>query len=199
MLIKDIEFIGSYEKLSQCPKPQRYEYAFIGRSNVGKSSLINMLAGRKAIAKVSGKPGKTRTINYFLVNSEWYLVDLPGYGYAQVSKKERKKFAQMIESYLYQRESLCCTFVLIDARVPPQQSDLEFINQLGSNHVPFALIFTKIDKLKPKQLKANVDSFNRAMKKSWEVLPDQFYSSAISGAGREEILNYIEEVNLSIQ
>ncbi|MDR2971733.1 MAG: ribosome biogenesis GTP-binding protein YihA/YsxC [Bacteroidales bacterium] len=191
MMIKTITFLQSEVDWRKAPPPSLPEYAFIGRSNVGKSSLINMLANRKGIAKTSSKPGKTQTINHFLVNNAWYLVDLPGYGYAKISKKKKKKWVKMINDYLVLRENLQIVFVLIDARLEPQKNDLEFINSLGERQIPFALIFTKSDKLSATKISQNVDAFKQAMLETWEELPPLFVSSAINGRGREEILEYI--------
>lgn len=195
MLIKAATFIGSFTTLGQCPPPNKPEYAFIGRSNVGKSSLINMLTGRNKLAKISGTPGKTQTINHFLINENWYLVDLPGYGYAKVSKTKRKEWQQFIRNYLNKRPNLQCTFVLIDSRIPPQAADLEFINWLGEMHIPFVIVFTKADKLKPRELEGNVKSFNQKMLETWESLPQQFITSAEKKTGRDEVLGLVEEVN----
>lgn len=193
MNIISANFIGSFVKLSQCPAPTLPEYAFIGRSNVGKSSLINMLTGRKALAKVSVTPGKTQTINHFLINNQWYLVDLPGYGYAKVSKTQRKAWEQFIQNYLVKRDNLQCVFLLIDSRIPPQQSDLEFANWLGERLIPFVIVFTKIDdkKFTPK----NIEVFKTAMLQTWETLPQMLMTSAEKKKGKEEMLNFIEAIN----
>ena len=195
MKIKTSEFIISNTELSKCPKPDKPEYAFIGRSNVGKSSLINMLTGRKQLAKISGKPGKTRLINHFLINNEWYLVDLPGYGYAKVSKQERNIWKGFIKDYILKRENLMNLFVLIDARHKPQKNDSEFMQHLGKNGVPFAIIFTKADKLTKKQLKENIDYYKKELLKSWEEIPEHFVSSAVNKSGQKEILDFISETN----
>ncbi len=194
----DVEFVGSYISESQCPPTKLPEYAFIGRSNVGKSSLINMLCQRKNMARVSNTPGKTQLINYFDVNKVWYLVDLPGYGYAKVSKKQRAKFEQMIERYLSLRRSLQCTFVLLDSRHPLQQIDQEFINWMGEHGLPFVIVFTKTDKLKEKELADNIETINQSLLAQWDELPQQFITSAKSKKGREEILSFITEINQKI-
>ncbi len=193
MNITSANFIGSFVKLSQCPAPTLPEYAFIGRSNVGKSSLINMLTGRKSLAKVSVTPGKTQTINHFIINDKWYLVDLPGYGYAKVSKTQRRTWEQFIQNYLVKRDNLQCVFLLIDSRIPPQQSDLEFANWLGERLIPFVIVFTKIDdkKYQPK----NIEVFKAAMLQTWENLPEMLLTSAEKKKGKDELLDFIEEVN----
>ena len=195
MEFRDIQFIGSFPEYRQCPKGLLPEYAFIGRSNVGKSSLINMLTNRRSLARVSSTPGKTQLLNYFLINKKWHLVDLPGYGYAVVSKKKRREFEQMINQYLMRREMLQCTFVLIDLRIPPQAKDLEFINWLGANQIPFAIVFTKADKLKKAEVPKNLAQFKEAMLEHWEELPTFFVTSSEKKVGREEILTYIEGIN----
>jgi GTP-binding protein len=194
-MIKTITFLQSEVDWRKAPPPSLPEYAFIGRSNVGKSSLINMLANNKSIAKISSKPGKTQTINHFLVNNAWYLVDLPGYGYAKISKTMREKWAKMINDFLVLRENLRLVFVLIDARLEPQKIDLEFINSLGEQQIPFALIFTKSDKLSALRISQNVELFKQAMLETWEELPPVFISSAINGKGKTEILDYIADIN----
>jgi len=194
MEVHTAEFIASHPRESQCPKDGRPEFAFIGRSNVGKSSLLNMLTARKGLAKVSATPGKTQLINYFLINKTWYLVDLPGYGYAKVSKDKQKILASMIKGYLFQRESLKLAFVLIDPNIPPTKIDLEFINGLGEHSVPFALVFTKADKLGPVKIQQNIDVFMQELSKSWETLPPYFTSSAERRTGKAEILNHIDLV-----
>ena len=195
MEIHQVAFAGSYPAESQCPKDQKPEYAFIGRSNVGKSALINMLAGRKEIARTSKKPGKTQLINFFLVDGVWYLVDLPGYGYAKISKKKRRDWEQMIQGYLVKRQTLQCAFVLVDANIPPQKLDVEFINWLGEMRVPFVLVFTKTDRLKPAELRENIDKFRAALLEFWEELPAQFLTSSRTAEGRTEILSFIEGIN----
>lgn len=198
MIIKTAEFLVSNSRADMCPADRRPEYAFIGRSNVGKSSLINMLSGRKALAMTSSTPGKTMLINHFVINGEWYLVDLPGYGYAKRSKRETVRLQQIIRHYVTGREALTCLFVLIDSRLAPQRVDLEFIEMLGEEGVPFALIFTKADKNKGGELKRNVGRFLAALAEHWEELPPHFVSSSASGRGREDILGYIEEINGSL-
>lgn len=183
----------SNSDVSKCPDPNKPEFAFIGRSNVGKSSLINMMTGQKKLAKTSSRPGKTQLINHFVINDDWYLVDLPGYGYAKVSKKSKQKFQAYIVDYVLKRQSLYCLFVLIDCRHEPQQIDLEFINWLGEKEVPFALIFTKADKLGTNQLAKNLTEYKETLLKQWEELPPLLVSSAENGLGREEILNFIEQ------
>ncbi|MCF8301825.1 MAG: ribosome biogenesis GTP-binding protein YihA/YsxC [Bacteroidales bacterium] len=195
MKINTAEFITSAVGLDDCPRPAKAEFAFLGRSNVGKSSLINMLVNRKDLAKTSGKPGKTRTINYFLINGSWFLVDLPGVGYAKTSKKDREKWRQMIEFFLYNRATLLNTFYLIDARIPPQKTDLEVIDFFGYNQLPFTLLFTKTDKLKPAQLKKNVEHYKTVLSEQWEELPGMIQTSAFTGLGRDEILKTIEDIN----
>lgn len=185
-------YLISSPSYDQCPKPDKFEVAFIGRSNVGKSSLINMMAGKKGLAKTSGKPGKTQMINHFLIDDNWYLVDLPGYGYAKTSKTNREAWAIMIEDYLVHRESLQIVFVLIDSRLDPQKIDLEFINWLGENGVPFALVFTKADKQSVNKGQQNMAKFRKVMKKTWEELPIFFLTSSETGLGREELTEYIQ-------
>ncbi len=192
--IKKAEFVISSPRADKCPDPDRPEFAFIGRSNVGKSSLINMLVDHKDLAKTSGKPGKTQLINHFNVNDQWYLVDLPGYGYAKVSKEARKKFLGMIDHYVRGRENLVNLFVLIDSRHEPQKSDLEFMENLGENGVPFSMVFTKIDKLSSAQVKKNISAYNKKMLNRWEELPPQFSTSSSSKIGRMEILAYIQQL-----
>lgn len=194
MTIKQADFVASYPKAHMCPKDGRTEFAFIGRSNVGKSSLLNMLTGRKQLAKVSGTPGKTRLLNYFLINQQWYLVDLPGYGYARLSKGEQRNLAAMIQDYLQHRATLALAFVLIDANIEPTKIDLAFIQQLGEMEVPFALVFTKTDRLTAHVLQRNVDQFLAALSETWETLPPYFITSSERPRGREEILAYIEQV-----
>lgn len=185
------EFVSSYLKESACPKDGRPEFAFIGRSNVGKSSLINMLTAKKGLAKVSGTPGKTQLINFFLINNQWYLVDLPGYGYAKVSKTQQKTLSDMINGYLLNRKTLRLAFVLIDSNVPPRKIDLDFVNALGEAGIPFALAFTKTDRLKKNELERNVDAFLTELSNTWETLPMHFVTSAQYRTGRPEILDYI--------
>lgn len=195
MEIKNARFVVSNTDVEKCPRPDKPEYAFIGRSNVGKSSLINMLTGRKSLAKISGKPGKTRLINHFLINEEWYLVDLPGYGYAKIAKKEREKWEKFLRSYILKRENLYNLFVLIDSRHNPQPLDLEFMEWLGISQVPFSIVFTKTDKLKPEELDSNIKNYKTKLLETWEAVPPVFVSSAEKGIGREEILRYIAKIN----
>lgn len=188
-------FVKSAPKWSDCPEPNMPEYAFIGRSNVGKSSLINMLAERKDLAKTSGTPGKTQLINMFLMQESWYLADLPGYGYAKVSKTKRGQFEKMITNYLTQRPNLVNTFVLIDCRIPPQKIDLEFMEWLGESQVPFSIVFTKIDKISSAALQKALINYKKEMLKTWESMPQIFTSSATGRIGRMELLNYISSLN----
>ncbi len=196
MKIKSADFVISNTNVSKCPKEQIAEYAFIGRSNVGKSSLINMLVGNKNLAKTSGKPGKTQLINHFKINDSWFLVDLPGYGYAQVSKSKRQTFQKFIRDYFEKRQQLVCTFVLVDSRHNPQKIDLEFMQFLGENGIPFCIVFTKSDKLKSAQLNKNIHIYNHTMTHTvWESMPQYFVTSATAKAGKEELLNYIDSLN----
>jgi len=195
MKIKKAEFVISNTDLDKCPKPDKPEYAFIGRSNVGKSSLINMLTERTKLAKTSSRPGKTQLINHFLINKSWYLVDLPGYGWAQVSKSLKEKWQQMIKDYLTKRENLYCVFVLIDSRIPSQKIDIEFVNWLGEKQIPLALIFTKADKHNSPKIKSNITEFKDHLLKTWDELPVSFVSSAAKKVGQKEILAYIGEIN----
>ena len=192
MEIKKSEFITSSANLNQCPKPDFPEFAFIGRSNVGKSSLINMLTGRKALAKVSSKPGKTQLINHFLINDNWYLVDLPGYGWAKVAKTEKEKWGIMIHDYIMARENLVCLFVLVDSRLEPQKIDVEFINWLGEKGIPFSIIFTKSDKQSKNKTQSNIARYKRYLKQYWDELPKIFITSSVMKEGRNNILDYIE-------
>jgi len=198
MEIKKAEFVISSPTVQQCPKDTKPEYAFIGRSNVGKSSLINMLCGRKSLAKTSSTPGKTLLINHFIVNNEWYIVDLPGYGYAKQSKTIRAKLEQMISSYILQREQLINVFVLIDIRHDPQQIDLEFIDWLGQSNIPFSIVFTKADKVGTGKAKQLTDAYLKKLEETWEELPPHFVTSAEKKTGRDEVLSYIEEINKSL-
>lgn len=199
MKIKTANFIVSNSDVSKCPKELIPEYAFIGRSNVGKSSLINMLTGQNKLAKTSGRPGKTQLINHFKINDSWYLVDLPGYGYAKVSKTVKQTFQSFIKAYFLQREQLVSTFVLIDARLEPQKIDLEFMEFLGENGIPFSIIFTKVDKLKLNELNKNIEFYTKKMTSTlWEEMPPYFATSATNSAGKEDVLNYIYEINLQI-
>jgi GTP-binding protein len=191
------EFVKSAATISNCPEPSHPEYAFIGRSNVGKSSLINMLTGHKKLAKTSSTPGKTQLINHFLIEDKWYLVDLPGYGFAKVPLKEKEKWEKMTWDYLEQRENLLYVFVLIDSRIPPQLIDIEFIHKLGERSIPFKLVFTKWDKVKPLKGQKNVTDFKMALAERWEILPEHYISSAEKGLGRLELLQVIDEINMS--
>jgi len=193
MIIHSASFIKSSPTLKECPAPVRPEFGFIGRSNVGKSSLINMLTGWSKLAKISVQPGKTRTINHFVINESWYLVDLPGYGYAKVPVKLREKWVRATENYIMKRENLVSLFVLLDVRHKPQQSDLEFMEFLGNNQIAFARVFTKSDKLTNAELEKSIARYDTEMLESWDSLPVSFISSAINRTGREEILGYIEE------
>jgi GTP-binding protein len=195
MLIKSAEFVMSNSDVAKCPKDRLPEYAFIGRSNVGKSSLINMLMQRKSLAKTSGRPGKTQLINHFLVNKNWYLVDLPGYGYARVSKSSKKVFQKFITSYFQKREQMVLAFVLIDCRLEPQTIDQEFMEWMGENQIPFSIIFTKADKLKPNALARNIDVYTKKMLETWEEIPQYFITSSSKDEGRDELLNYIGSIN----
>ncbi len=191
MKITSAEFLISNTDISKCPESDKPEYAFIGRSNVGKSSLINMVCERKSLAKTSSTPGKTQLINHFLINEDTYLVDLPGYGFAKASKKEKAKWEIFIHTYLNQRDNLLCTFVLIDSRLSPQKIDLEFMEKLGKKGIPFVIVFTKIDKLGSSALKKNMLHYQKEMLKTWEELPPIFLTSASTKYGKEEIWNFI--------
>lgn len=196
MHLTEAKFIGSYTTEVSCPQDGKPEYAFIGRSNVGKSSLINMLTNRRKLAKVSNTPGKTQTINYFMIDEAWYLVDLPGYGYARISQTQRDAWQLMISDYFQSRPTLQCAFVLIDVRHDLQQIDLEFINWLGENKVPFAMVFTKADKLKKaSKIQKHVDAINKSLLQYWHSLPQQFITSSETKIGKEEILSFIQEIN----
>lgn len=196
MKIKSAEFVISSARVAQCPDHEKPEYAFIGRSNVGKSSLINMLTGRKSLAMTSATPGKTMLINHFSVNSgQWFLVDLPGYGYAKRSKSEQEKLSQLIRSYILKREQLTCLFLLIDSRLTPQKIDIDFIHFLGENGIPFAIVFTKADKNGTSALRHNVKVFLNRLTEEWEELPPHFITSSARGTGREELLDYIGSIN----
>jgi len=194
-MIKTAEFVVSNSDVKKCPETTLPEYAFIGRSNVGKSSLINALTNRKHLAKTSGKPGKTQLINHFLINKEWYLVDLPGYGYAKVSKGTKKKFQSFITKYFEQRLQLISAFVLVDVRHEPQKIDVEFMAWLGETELPFSIVFTKADKLKPQPLQLKVEAYLREMSKTWSELPNYFVTSSVKGDGTEELLQFIENTN----
>lgn len=198
MKITSSEFVISNTDYKQCPAPDKPEYAFIGRSNVGKSSLINMLTDKTKLAKTSGKPGKTQLINHFLINQSWYLVDLPGYGWAQVSKEMKEKWDIMTKNYLGQRENLYNVFVLIDSRIPPQKIDIEFINWLGEYQIPFSIIFTKADKPNNSKIQSNIATFKKELQKHWEELPPSFITSSASKIGQQEILEYINQINQSV-
>ncbi len=194
-MIKDAQFVKSSKNTGQCPVAKYPEYAFIGRSNVGKSSLINSLVNRKSLAKTSGKPGKTQLINHFLIDESWYLVDLPGYGYASVSKELRESFEQLINDYLLNRENLLCTFILIDIRHEPQNNDLEFMQWMGEQGLPFVMVFTKADKLKKGQAESKVKKYHEKMLEVWEEVPQYFVTSAIKHDGMKELHQFILEVN----
>ena len=198
MVIKSAEFVISNSQVSKCPMTGLPEYAFIGRSNVGKSSLINMLTGKKGLAMTSQKPGKTQLINHFIINGAWYLVDLPGYGYARLSKDGREKLKTMIEDYTLERKELVCLFVLVDSRHEPQKIDLEFIQWLGEEGVPFALVFTKADKLTKGRLSANLEAYKARLLEEWEELPPIFVTSSEQQLGRDELLSYIEGINTTL-
>jgi GTP-binding protein len=193
MIIHSASFTRSSTSIKQCPDPVKPEFGFIGRSNVGKSSLINLLTGNSRLAKISGNPGKTKTINHFLINESWYLVDLPGYGFATAGRSAREKWIKAVEEYILKRENLVCLFVLLDSRLKPQKSDLAFMEFLGVNNVAFARVFTKIDKLSSAALDKSIHYYDHEMFKAWESLPSTFISSVVNKTGREEILNFIEE------
>ncbi len=198
MEIKSAEFVISNADVKKCPADGKVEYAFIGRSNVGKSSLINMLTRNKKLAMTSATPGKTLLINHFLINKSWYLVDLPGYGFAQRNKKTQEKITKIIEDYILQREQMANLFLLIDIRLEPQKIDLEFMEWLGENSIPFAIVFTKADKLTNGKNKSNVQKYLAKIKQSWEELPPYFITSSESRLGRDELLDYIDQINKSI-
>lgn len=198
MNIKSASFVISNTNINKCPSEKLPEYAFIGRSNVGKSSLINMLTNNKNLAKTSNKPGKTQLINHFIINKEWFLVDLPGYGYAKVSKKARSKFQDIIYDYFSKRSQLVCTFVLIDSRHSPQKIDLEFMQFLGEHNVPFCIIFTKTDKLPKSQIPKNLAIYKKEMLQYWETMPTYFSSSSVTANGKDEILEFIKKVNTDL-
>jgi len=199
MEIKTAEFSLSSPRVSMCPNDTKPEYAFIGRSNVGKSSLINMLCRNRKLAKTSSTPGKTLLINHFIINKEWYLVDLPGYGFAKRSKSELAKLDQMIRGYILEREQLVNVFVLIDIRLEPQPIDLEFIDWLGVSQVPFSMVFTKADKLSAQKVRTNLEAYKKKMLETWEEMPPHFVTSADTQAGRDELLDYIEQINKSLK
>lgn len=194
MIINKAEFVISSSRYNQCPAEDRPEFAFIGRSNVGKSSLINMLTSRKDLAKTSSTPGKTQLINHFNINDQWYLVDLPGYGYARVSKQSRESWQKMINNYILKRQNLLTVFVLIDSRISPQKIDIDFINFLGNNSIPLEIIFTKTDKQNKIKTETNVNTFRETLKQTWEELPKMFLSSAVEKNGKDEILKEIEDI-----
>lgn len=195
MIVKTADFVMSNSDYRKCPSPEKPEYAFVGRSNVGKSSLINMLTANGKLAKTSVRPGKTQLINHFVINDEWYLVDLPGYGYARISKTQREKWSKMINGYLLNRTNLVNVFVLVDSRIPPQEIDVEFINFLGTNGIPFSIILTKTDKLTKRVLSHNVTAIKKRLLEDWEELPPMLYSSSVSCLGRDEILDSIDAMN----
>lgn len=197
--INDAQFVMSNTDVAKCPQDNRPEYAFIGRSNVGKSSLINMLTNRKGLAMTSSLPGKTQLINHFIVNDDWYIVDLPGYGYAQRGKKGREAIRTIIDNYIEQREAMTCLFVLLDSRHAPQKIDLEFMQWLGENGIPFVIVFTKTDKLTRSKIKINIDLYTEALQEVWEELPPIFLTSSEKRLGKEEILTYIEGINQTLR
>jgi GTP-binding protein len=198
MEIKSAKFVISNSDPRRCPDGELPEYAFIGRSNVGKSSLINMLTGRKGLAKTSSTPGKTLLINHFVINDEWYIVDLPGYGYARRGKESREELSRMIRGYIMSREQMVCLFVLIDSRHKPQQIDLDFMQWLGENEVPFAIVFTKLDKMGPNAGKAAVEAYKQQLTETWAELPPIFLTSSEDGRGRDELLDYIASINATL-
>ncbi|GAB3326862.1 ribosome biogenesis GTP-binding protein YihA/YsxC [Larkinella ripae] len=195
MEVKQAEFVMSNSDPARCPKPDKPEYAFIGRSNVGKSSLINMLTTRHRLAKTSQTPGKTQLINHFLINTDWYLVDLPGYGFAKAPQREREKWEKMIDSYLTGRPNLICTFVLVDGRIDPQRIDLEFMERMGQRGIPFVIIFTKTEKVSSNAIQQMVKRYEQTLRKTWSELPPMFISSSVSHRGKAEILDYIDQLN----
>lgn len=193
------DFVISNSDVSRCPNDKLPEYAFIGRSNVGKSSLINMLCGRKNLALTSSKPGKTLLINHFIINKSWYLVDLPGYGYAKRSKKITDKIGTIVERYINEREALTCLFVLVDSRIEPQQIDVDFINHAGEHNIPIAIVFTKADRLNSPAVKGNIEKMKSTLAQTWEELPPIFVTSSARKTGKEELLAYIAEINASLK
>lgn len=199
MAIKKAEFVMSNSQVSKCPKENLPEYAFIGRSNVGKSSLINMLTNQKSLAKTSGRPGKTQLINHFKIDNSWFLVDLPGYGYARVSKTTKRVFQQFITKYFEERTQLVSAFVLVDVRHEPQKIDVAFMQWLGEHNIPFAIIFTKADKLKPLAIERNVAAYQQVLLETWEEFPPYFVTSAENRVGKEELINYIEAINEQVK
>lgn len=196
-IIHDAVFVGSFARADDCPTTPLPEYAFIGRSNVGKSSLVNLLTGRKALAKVSSTPGKTQLLNYFIVNKSWHLVDLPGYGYARVSKTSRAKWEKMIHHYLLKREQLTCLFVLLDSSIGPQEIDMAFLQKLGELRIPFAIVYTKTDRDTQNNIQKNIQQIRQRILKDWADVPNEFSTSASKGRGREDILQFIESMNQS--
>ena len=199
MKISSAQFAISSPNYRKCPQDGRPEYAFIGRSNVGKSSLINMLTGVKGLAKTSGRPGKTQLINHFLINNEWYLVDLPGYGYAQTSKDSRSRWLKMINDYMLKREALVNVFVLVDSRIPPMKIDLEFINFLGTNGIPLNIVFTKIDKQNQREVAATVNRYRTVLSETWDELPQMILTSSVTRFGRDRLLQYIDDINQQLK
>lgn len=199
MEVKKAVFVVSNTDYRKCPDTGLPEYAFIGRSNVGKSSLINMLAGNKGLAKTSVKPGKTQLINHFLINNEWYLVDLPGYGYAQTSKDSRSRWLKMINDYMLKREALVNVFVLVDSRIPPMKIDLEFINFLGTNGIPLTIVFTKIDKQNQREVAATVNRYRTVLSETWDELPQMILTSSVTRFGRDRLLQYIDDINQQLK
>lgn len=199
MIVKKAEFLKSATDYRDCPKADLPEYAFIGRSNVGKSSLLNMLTGRSKLAKVSATPGKTQLINHFQINDSWYLVDLPGYGFAKVSKDQREKWDKMIQDYLNHRENLICVFVLVDSRLEPQASDLQFMEWLANSGIPFVMVFTKEDKQTRNKTMSLIGRYKKVMEENWEEIPQFFITSAEKGTGKDEILKFIEELNVEFR
>ncbi|MBI3239626.1 MAG: YihA family ribosome biogenesis GTP-binding protein [Flavobacteriia bacterium] len=199
MIIKDAKFVVSNTDITKCPEDGKPEYAFIGRSNVGKSSLINMLTDRKSLAKTSGTPGKTQLINHFVINDDWYLVDLPGYGYAKTSKSNRSKWEKFISEYLTKRATLINIFVLLDSRLEPQKIDIEFMTWCAEEQLPFSMVFTKIDKLSSSALQKNLAAYKKEMLKQWAEMPPVFTTSAESKFGREKLLNYIAQINTDLK
>lgn len=195
MVIRSAQFVCSNSDVKSCPAPKLPEYAFIGRSNVGKSSLINMLCNARKLAKTSSTPGKTQLINHFLINNSWYIVDLPGYGYARVGQNQREKFSKLIADYINTRTNLMCLFVLVDARLEPQTLDMDFMRNAALNQIPFAIVFTKADKLKPGALEYNIEYYKKTMRMEWAELPHMIISSAEKGMGKDDILSFIEEIN----
>ena len=199
MIIKTAQFEISNSDYKKCPDTEKLEYAFIGRSNVGKSSLINMITNHKKLAKISSAPGKTQLVNHFLINDNWYLVDLPGYGYAKVSKSSREKFGKLIKDYILNRDQLVVLFVLIDIRHDPQKIDLEFMEWLGTKRIPFSIVFTKADKLSSSKLHKSLVSYKKKILLQWEIMPSYFISSSEDKRGKEEILDYIDDLNKNMK